>query len=538
MFNLTCRLLENLDTSSPRSPTKSSTFTNPLGLLRKNLFKDVSTLSVDKDDPINVPLNSKFWECRWIVCKEFLSSEDAKTDLSDEAKRKELRAKLQQKLRGITVSAEKAERQSQQFEGSVLVERGTVVAIYDTPDGSDEWVGFIHCKNRVLEFRKEHFQSDLPLPLRCDDKVSFLVQKTNQCAILPGSVRVTKYCHEMGPSASGMADSFLKQASCDLILNDKQASALFAKLLLENDALQSPQFIEDVLMVAIAFIVIRFPIGSEGERETNFLFSQFGLINSAYVNPMEQKQFLSFFKGSAYPNQLMQFCKEKINSNSEQTYEEDVDILMKAMFLLLAFLKEFPEEAHLADNVASMIIKELLAFTKFEYEVGMRLMHLLFLVVSAPPAVETWRNIPALLSVEEFHNRVREGMPPVAEVKATYRDIEEYFDTYYKLLREDAYRSLCYSVKRLNEGKLDQKADAIYKIRFVEVIPFRMGQFNLCRVEWKAMTDAVKQEGGENSLYLHEGNLFCVSASGKFDCEKPGDALFAVKVSEHPSEVR
>ena len=170
-------------------------------------------------------------------------------------------------------------------------------------------------------------------------------------------------------------------------------------------------------------------------------------------------------------------------------------------------------------------------------ELGL-MMSLMFSVISSPPAVESWRSIPALLTVEEFYRRVHEGMPPVAEVKATYRDVEEYFDTYFKLLREDAYRSLCHSVTQclslqLDEDKLKQlKTDAIYRIRFVEVVPYRRGLFNLCRVKWKPLTAAVKQEGGENSLYLHEGNLFCISASGKFAREKPGDTLFAVKVSE------
>ena len=538
MFNLTCRLLDNLDTSSHRS-----LFT-PLGLLRQNVLKDVSTMSVDKDDPINVPLKSKFWKCRWTVCKEFLSSEDAKTDLSKETRGEELRAKLQQKLRGITVSAKKAESQSQQFEGPVVVEHGTVVAIYGAPDGSDDWVGFILCKHRVREFTREHFQSDLPLPLQCNDKVSFLVQKTNQCTVLSGSIRVTEYCNKIGPRAREIAESFIQQASYDLILHNKQASALFAKLLFENDALQSSRFIKGVLMAAVAFIVIRFPVGSEAEGETNELFATYELNKSGYVNPVEQKQFLSYFRGSAYPKRLIEFCKEAIHSNNEQLDDGSVvDVLHKAIFMLFALIKEFSEEAQCSDltvNVACLITKEVAPFM-VEYEVGMRLMHLLLLVASAPPCKTSWRSIPALLTVEEFHKRVHEEMPPVAEVKATYSNVEEYFDTYYKLLREDAYRSLFRSVRRyleMDEDKLNQKNDAIYQIRFVEVIPSHRHLFNLCRVEWEPKTDAVKQEGGENSLYLHEGNLFCVSASGKFDREKPGDALFAVKVSEHPSEVR
>ena len=542
MFNLMCRLLENLNTPSPMSPTKS-TFKNPLGLLCKNICNDVSTMSVDKDDSIDDHFKSKFWEARWTVCEDFLSSEDAKTDLSDEMNRK-LRAKLQQKLRGITVSAEKAQRQPLQFEGSVVVEHGTVVAIYGAPNGSDDWVGFILCKHRVREFRRENFQNVLPLPLQCDDKVSFLVQKTNQRTVLPGSVRVTEYCNKIGPRAREIAESFIQQlqARCDLILYNKQASALFAKLLFENDALQSSRFIEGVLMAAVAFIVIRFPVGSEGERETNDLFACYELNNSSYINLVEQKRFLSFFKGSAYPNHLIKFCKEKIH-NEQLDVDSVVDILYKAIFMLFALVKEFSEEAQCSDltaNIACLISKEVAPFTE-EYEVGMRLMHLLLLVASAPPCKTSWRSIPALLTVEEFHKRVHEEMPPVAEVKATYRDVEEYFDTYYKLLREDAYRSLFRSVRRyleMDEDKLNQKNDAIYQIRFVEVIPSHRHLFNLCRVEWEPLTDAVKQEGGENSLYLHEGNLFCVSASGKFDREKPGDALFAVKVSEHPSEVR
>lgn len=534
--SFTCRIQDGLKKLNTAS-AKSMTFAPSLVSLGKEIWKDVSTVKVDKEDTYHCSVKRKFFKERWSVCDKFLFFEDEKMNLmTDSKKRKELRTKLQQKLRGITIRAsvsENAQGTSQQFQGSVRVEHGTVVAIYESLDG---WVGFILCKSRVLEFRGQHFESDLPLPLQCDDKVSFLVPTNHLSTVLPGSIRVTEYHSEIGPGAVNVAESFLQKANSDIILHNKQASALLAKLLSESDALQNPQFIEGVLMLAVSFIVIRFPIGSEEERDTNYVFVPFGLNKSGYVNPMEQKRFLSFFKGSAYPNHLVQFCKEKVHRGEK----EIVDTLVKAIFLLIALLKEFPEEivgGNLADHAKSMS-KELAPF--MDDEVIVKLLSLIISVISAPPSMESWRSIPALLTVEEFHRRVHEGMPPVAEVKATYRDLEEYFDTYYKLLREDAYRGICRSVRRyleLDEEKLSQKNDAIYQIRFLEVVPYGMGRFNLCRVEWEPKTEAVKQEGGENSLYLHEGNLFCISASGKFDPEKSGDVLFAVKVSEHSSMV-
>ena len=317
-------MLKNLDTSSA-----TSTFDNPLELLRKNILNDVTRI-----EKRSIPFPLNFSKARWAVCKEYLTSEAITSNLSDRNSktRKELHDAIQLKLRGITITAEKVQGKSERFQGSVLVEHGTVVAIYGTPDG---WVGCILYKARVIEFKRQHFQNDLPLPLRCDDKVSFLVQKNDRCTVLPGSIRVTEYCNELGSEAVGLTELFLETRS-ELLLRNKQASALFAKLLSEEDALQSEEFIEAVLMAAVDFIVLRFPIGSEEERETNELFTPFGLNRSAFVNPMEQKRFLSFFHGSAYPNRLVQFCKERVNAHEGA---EVRDILFKAIFLLFALLR-------------------------------------------------------------------------------------------------------------------------------------------------------------------------------------------------------
>ena len=549
---LMCRIQDGLkNLSSVPAASMPGTFSkNPLKSLGQEIWIDISTVNGDrrqgdKEDPYRWSANCDFFQARWAVCKAFLSSVGEKSVLmTDRNERKKLRTKLQQKLRGITVRASVSETKqgvSQQFKVSVCVEHGKVLAIYGS---RDEWVGYILCKSRVLKFSAQHFKSDLPLPLRCDDEVSFLVQTKDLSTILPGSVRVTEYHSKIGLEAVEVAELFLKKANNELILCNKQASALFAQLLSETDVLriQSPQFIERVLEVVVSSIAIRFPIGSEEERDTNSVFVPFGLNQLGYVNPMEQKRFLSFFKGSQeYLGHLVEFCEYKVCNSKEDDYEEVANILVKALFLLIALLKEFPESGSNVGEYANRICKKLASFMD-NYELALTLMSLIVSVLSAPPSVESWRSIPALLTVQEFHERVRnhDGMPPVAEVKATYKDLEEYFDTYYKLLREDAYRGLCRSVRRylgLHEEKLNEKNDAIYLIRFLEVVPYKMGRFNLCRVEWEPKTDAVKQEGGENSLYLHEGNLFCISASGEFDPETTGDVLFAVKVSEHSSKV-
>ena len=537
--------------SSVPAESPSRTFSkDPLKPLSQEIWKDISTVNGDrrqgnKENLYKWSANCEFFQARWAVCEAFLSSEGEKSVLmTDSNERKELRTKLQQKLRGITIRASISETKqgvSEQFKGSVCVEHGKVVAIYGS---RDEWVGYILCKSRVLKFSAQHFKSDLPLPLRCDDEVSFLVQTEDLITILPGSVRVTGYHRKIGPEAVEVAELFLKKANSELILRNKQASALFAQLLSETDVLriQNPQFIERVLTVVVSSVAIRFPIGSEEETDSNFVFVPFGLNQLGYVNPVEQKRLLSFLKESReYLGHLVEFCKDKVYNSKEDDYEEVANILIKALFLLIALLKEFPESGSNIGDYAKCICKDLASFMD-NYELALKLMSLIVSVLTAPPSVESWRNIPALLTVQEFHRRVRnrDGMPPVAEVKATYKDLEEYFDTYYKLLREDAYRGLCRSVRRyleLDEEKLNQKNDAIYRIRFLEVVPYKMGRFNLCRVEWEPETDAVKQEGGENSLYLHEGNLFCISVSGKFDPETTGDVLFAVKVSEHSSKV-
>ena len=126
--------------SSVSAESSSRTFSkDPLKYLGQKIWTDISTVNGDrrqgdKEDPYNWSANCAFFQARWAVCEAFLSSEDEKSVLMTDSKETEvLRAKLQQKLRGITIRASVSETQqgvSKQFKGSVCVEHGKVVAIY------------------------------------------------------------------------------------------------------------------------------------------------------------------------------------------------------------------------------------------------------------------------------------------------------------------------------------------------------------------------------------------------------------------------
>ena len=139
---LTCRIqdgLKNLSSVPAESPSR--TFSkDPLKPLSQEIWKDISTVNGDrrqgnKENLYKWSANCEFFQARWAVCEAFLSSEGEKSVLmTDSNERKELRTKLQQKLRGITIRASISETKQGvselQFKGSVCVEHGKVVAIY------------------------------------------------------------------------------------------------------------------------------------------------------------------------------------------------------------------------------------------------------------------------------------------------------------------------------------------------------------------------------------------------------------------------
>ena len=457
----------------------------------------------------------------------FVASQNKGCNLDDSEKKKAFESYLTKALEGDTLQATWPPKDGGERDEPVAVKRGRVFGIYTQPEVVPDPVGYIRTSDgSIVEFGQEHFVAEFPLPLRVGDEVSYEVNRKTS-SMLEASIRVTTYHHEK-PIDSESANKFLlyvKGADKDLgcLFRALRYQSFFTRILSDDQLLsdQNSTIAKEIIQLSASSIVIQFPIESEREKECNQVFKDEG--SSVRVDRSEQKKFLRMFSRCSL---------FKCISQSDDLDEES---LLKAFKLILALLRDFPgEREHVCDAVISLA-------SKLNPEESIKVLNLVFFTVSRPSAdvyTQSWRYIPEMMSLEEFQSRLetrasgKDHKPRLEVVKSTYSSREEYFNTYYKLLREDTYRKLCSTIYRFIHKQPNQEEDAIYEIEFRGVEISRTGG-SCCRVRYTPRTDAVKQEGKENSLFLRSGNLFCIlSHSGDFQSHRKDDFLFAVKEME------
>ena len=444
----------------------------------------------------------------------FVASQNKGCDLDDPEKKKAFESDLKIALEGDTLQASWPPKDGGERDGPRFV-KGRVLGIYNQSEVAP--VGYIRTSDgSIVEFGQEHFVAEFPLPLRAGDEVS---------SMLGGSIRVTTYEKPIDLESANKFLLYVKGADKDsgCLFRALRYQCFFAKILSDDQLLsdQNGTVAKEIIRLSASSIVIQFPIESEREKEYNKVFTDED--SSVRVDRSEQKKFLRMFSRCSLFKCI------------SQSDDLDEQFLLKAFKLILALLREIPgEREHICDAVISLA-------SKLNPEKSVKVWNLVFFTVSRPSAdvyTQSWRNVPEMMSLKEFQTRLetrasgKDHKPRLEVVKPTYSSREEYFNTYYKLLREDTYRKLCSTIYRFIHEQPNQEKDAIYEIEFRGVEISRTGG-SCCRVQYTPSTNAVKQEGKENSLFLRSGNLFCIlSHSGDFWSHKKGDVLFAVKEME------
>ena len=497
----------NFQWNAERSPLKSS-----------KVINDISKI-VQEEGGEKLPEDSGILRTRFEVFR-FVASQYKGYDLDDPEKKKAFESVLKIALEGDTLQASWPPKDEVKCDEPVVVKRGRVLRIYKQSEVAP--VGYIRTSDgSIVKFGQEHFVADFPLPLQAGDEVSYLVGRKTS-SMLGASIRVTTYEKPIDLESANKFLLYVKGADKDLgcLFRALQYHSFFKRILSDDQLLsdQNGTVAKEIIRLSASSIVIQFPIESEREKEYNKVFTDED--SSVQVDRSEQKKFLRMFSRCSLFECI------------SQSDDLDEQFLLKAFKLILALLREFPgEREHICDAVISLA-------SKLSPEKSVKVWNLVFFTVSRPSAdvyTQSWRNVPEMMSFKEFQTRLEtkaSDNPRLEVVKPTYSSREEYFDTYYKLLREDTYRELCSTIYRSIHKQPNRKEDAIYKIEFRGVEISRTGG-SCCRVRYTPCTDAVKQEGKENSLFLHSGNLFCIlSHSGDFWSHKKGDVLFAVKEME------
>lgn len=141
-----------------------------------------------------------------------------------------------------------------------------------------------------------------------------------------------------------------------------------------------------------------------------------------------------------------------------------------------------------------------------------------FLPVEAPTAT-SWKDTPILLTKEEFAEGISNiSTKKIPQVQKTggYHSLDQYGETYFKLLRYDCYGELLQSIGRLQHERGDQCQDTYYRLSLVGIgrDTFTGRIVYSFDFETKAQVDGTGYDDQHQNL--KEGNLVCLSPGGRF----------------------
>ena len=130
---------------------------------------------------------------------------------------------------------------------------------------------------------------------------------------------------------------------------------------------------------------------------------------------------------------------------------------------------------------------------------------------------KSWKDIPILLTKAEFDEGISESemspsnLPQVQKC-GSYASLDQYGETYFKLLRYDCYGELLRSIGRLQSESNEQRRDT-YQLKLVGI-----GRDSLtCRIVYSFKFKTVSSESDSSKdQCLKEGNLMCLSPGGRF----------------------
>ena len=133
-----------------------------------------------------------------------------------------------------------------------------------------------------------------------------------------------------------------------------------------------------------------------------------------------------------------------------------------------------------------------------------------------------WDQTPLIITPDELRVLTQAGSQefaelPVVQTNKPYEDLTNYYDTYFRLLREDCFGEVCSVIRSARLGQLDEERNVAYKVNGFTGLHFLMNGRGMSYgikfepsspVDWTT-SDALKCE-----------NLVCISVDGNFEDSK------------------
>ncbi|XP_046848921.1 NFX1-type zinc finger-containing protein 1-like [Xenia sp. Carnegie-2017] len=126
-----------------------------------------------------------------------------------------------------------------------------------------------------------------------------------------------------------------------------------------------------------------------------------------------------------------------------------------------------------------------------------------------------WLDLPLIPNEEELHGNLVEidkNLTPV-RLNTPYDNPEQYMDTYFRLLRAEAFSAIQHGIKNLKSSTLDLRDMNVYYNLHLAGFALQNGRFSLAI----HFTPTKKVRRWEASTQLMHGNLVCISINQKFN---------------------
>ena len=341
-------------------------------------------------------------------------------------------------------------------------------------------------------------------PLHIGDEISFKVVQSEQ-SVAPGTLLVTKY-------NTCLKDDFVSRYFEWILSFENNPLECLTKLL-EWSVPWDCVLAEEKLYYKYCVEILRVYNTCANTPEINLL-------------PRNKQQLMNTLGDSQFIMNIDKVLAKAVGTDDgEDRAEVECKLLNIAVSLLCAVVKMKKNGCHLLSGPVKEVIK-LLGTKK---EIGL-LQLLSFAVVdtymvpmaSALATPQTWHHVPTIPTNEEFQKIIEESkslLLNLPKVKNIYSSTMEYGHTYFSLLRADCYYPMCEKIARLKVKK-DEFKDSYYDLKFMEV---KMSSPKPVLFGFRFKVNISLNSQAENTPYLTQGNLLCLSLGGKFE----GDILWA-----------
>ncbi|XP_065842098.1 uncharacterized protein [Oscarella lobularis] len=332
------------------------------------------------------------------------------------------------------------------------------------------------------------------LSLHCGDEVEFRL-----CGSTPYDVKVSKY-EDM---TSKEIDDYLNDLS--QIADENPLSAL--------------------LSIRNAFPIWRYILyGDEGRVPTHRLWRVVRLASkitaseaTTLLRSAVESIFLSFAKPAFLHETLLPCCTNETD-RSDFTVDEMKEFVSNFVTLL-------PKKANTIFPLIKIVSQSLFDVGRY-VESNKFLLNTLETIASHQQIdedddtdVQPWNSAPLIITPKELriaskqnHNQFADL--PVVRLKQPYRSIEDYFETYFTLLRKDCYGQLCDVIRSAKLLHVDRKKHNLYKIVETTGLYFFLnGRGMAFCLKFEPLFEIDWNE----SEFLKEENLVAISLTGNFD---------------------